>query len=185
MLSPLSASAAGAVVIAAPVIAAAVKSSRIMSHPLVVMTGWSPGSLAVAVWPMNLFRDRTPRHLHQDIEQDVEPLVASVQPEAVDVSPAVGLDGQRDLGQDHELHRAGKLEVRRPGRRPALPGGACRIDVQGVVDADVAASGVAQHDATAPEEGRVRCDGRGRPDAAFDVEHVVHYLSMVCEEGTG
>ena len=60
-----------------------------------------------------------------------------------------------------------------------------RCPVQGVVGADVAASGVAQHDATAPEEGRVRCDGRGRPDAAFDVEHVVHYLSMVCEEGTG
>ena len=57
--------------------------------------------------------------------------------------------------------------------------------MQGVVGADVAASGVAQHDATAPEESRVRCDGRGRPDAAFDVEHVVHYLGMVCEEGAG
>lgn len=52
-----------------------------------------------------------------------EPLVASFQQEAADVSPAVGLDGQRYLGQHHELHRLGELELRRPTWRLALPVG--------------------------------------------------------------
>jgi hypothetical protein len=32
-----------------------------MSHPLVVMTGWSPRSLTGAVWVVNVFHDRTAR----------------------------------------------------------------------------------------------------------------------------
>src|ERR1700752_3589322 len=185
MLSPSSAIAAGAALIGTPAIAAAAQTSRIMSHPLVVMTGWSPRSLAVAVWSMTPFPGPHVSSLHHDVERDVEPLMASFQPEAVDVSSPVGLDGQADLGQNHEFYRAGKLEIRRPGRRPALPSGADCIDVQGVVGADVAPSGVAQHDATALEEGRARRDGCGRPEAALDVEHVVHYLRTVGEEGAG
>ena len=92
-----------------------------MSHPLVVVTGWPSGSLTGDVWSMNVFRD-VDSSLDDDIQGYVEPLVASFQPEAVDVSPAVGLDGQGYLGQHHELHRAGELELRRPGGRPALAG---------------------------------------------------------------
>jgi hypothetical protein len=60
--------------------------------------------------------------------------VASFQQEAADVSPAVGLDGQGYLGQHHELHRAGELELRRPCWRPALQVGpaASMCNVYGV-----------------------------------------------------
>jgi hypothetical protein len=94
-------------------------------------------------------------------------------------------DGQGYLGQDHELHRAGELKLRRPRRRPALSGRAGRIDVQCVLGAHVASSGIAQHD-TAALETRSACrDRRRRPEAALNVEHVVHNLRTVCEEGAG
>src|SRR6266436_1079186 len=121
------------------------------------MTGWPSRSLTGGQWSMNVFRDGISRYPDEssddDIQRNVESLVASFQPEAVDVSPAVGFDGQGYLGQDHELHRAGELKLRRPGRRPALSGRTGRIDVQYVLGAHVASSGIAQHDTAALEPG--------------------------------
>jgi hypothetical protein len=53
------------------------------------------------------------------------------------------------------------------------------------VGADIAPSGVAQHDTAALEGRYARRDRRTRPDAALDVEHVVHDLRTVCEESAG
>src|SRR5689334_18148450 len=94
MLS-LSATAAGAVQTAAPAIAAAAKSTRIMSHPWVVMTGWSSRSLTGAVWVVNVFLERTARRvgsLHDDIERDVESLVG----------PFDADDHRRDADRAHD-----------------------------------------------------------------------------------
>ena len=50
---------------------------------------------------MNLFRDGISRQPDEssddDIQRNVESLVASIQPEAVDVSPAVGFDMGRAI----------------------------------------------------------------------------------------
>ena len=67
-----------------------------------------------------------------------EPLVASLQPEAVDVSPAVGLDEQGYLGQHHELHRAGELELRRPGWRPLQVGPPSTLGIPSTTSARLA-----------------------------------------------
>src|SRR5258705_13969994 len=125
------------------------------------MPGWPSRSLTGGVWSMNDFPDvdfvLADNHLlDDDIQRDVEALVASLEPEAVDVSPPVELDGQAYLGQHHELHRAGELELRRPGRRPTLARRTGRIDVQRVLRAHVASSGVAQHNAAALEAGSAR-----------------------------
>src|ERR1700676_3935101 len=101
--------------------------------------------------------------------------------EAVGVPPSAGFDGQGYLGQNHELHRAGELELRRPGRRPALSGRTGRVDVQCVLGAYVASSGIAQHDTAGLETSSACRDRRGRPEAALDVEHVVHNVRTVRE----
>ena len=58
---------------------------------------------------MNVFRD-VDSSLDDDIQRYVEPLVASFQPEAVEVSPAVGLDGQGYLGQHSAGRRTGGFQ---------------------------------------------------------------------------
>jgi hypothetical protein len=112
------------------------------------MPGWPSRSLTGGVWSVNVFPDvnlmaRRQPLLDDDIQRDVEALVASLKSETVDVSPPVGLDGRGYLGQHHELHRAGELELRRPGGRPTLARRTGRIDVQRVRGAHVAASGIA------------------------------------------
>src|ERR1700730_755796 len=153
------------------------------------MTGWPSRSLTGGRWSMNDFRDgiscQPDGSSDDDIQRNVESLVASFQPEAVDVSPPIGFDGRGYLSQNHELHRAGQLEIPGPGRRPALSGRTGRIDVQCVLGAHVASSGIAQHDTVALETGSACRDRRGRPEAALDVEHVVHNVRTVCKEGTG
>jgi len=64
------------------------------------------------------------------------------------------------LGQNDELHRAGELELRRPGRRPALSGLTGRIDVQCVLGTHVASPSVAQRDAAGLEAGSAGRDSR-------------------------
>jgi hypothetical protein len=67
---------------------------------------------------MNVFGTglRAGSSLDDDIQRDVEPLVASFQPEAVDVSPSVGLDERAiwvstmnfiALGSWNFVHQAG------------------------------------------------------------------------------
>ena len=51
--------------------------------------------------------------------------------------------------------------------------------------AHVAASGIAQHDAATLEAGSGGGTVVRRPEAALDVEHLVHNLRTVCEEGAG
>jgi hypothetical protein len=68
---------------------------------------------------------------------------------------------------------------------PALAGRAGRVDVQRVRRAHVASPGIAQHDTAALEQLGMRGEGRGRPEAALDVEHVVHHVRTVGEEGAG
>ncbi len=63
------------------------------------MPGWPSRSLTGGVWSINVFPDvdfiaRRHTLIGDDVQRDVEPLVASLQPEAVDVSPPLGSMGK-------------------------------------------------------------------------------------------